>query len=249
VTLQGGLGDNLWIDGLDVSGDISALGQIRSPLTVQDTTAINLSAVRRLGLLHDGGMDYTALWNPGAAADTAHSIHKTLPTADRALTYTRGTALGAHAASMIGKQIGYDGTRNADGSFTLSVAAVANGFGLEWGQLLTVGKQTLTGAGNGTGVDLGAVSTLFGWAMYLQTFAFTGTSVTIKVQDSADNSAWLDLASATFAAASAVGSQRVSAGATSTATVRRYARIVAAGTFSEAIVGVNFVRYEAGGHQ
>jgi hypothetical protein len=249
MTLQGGMGDNLWIDGRDVSGDIGAIGKIASPLTVQDTTSINLSAVRRLGLLHDGGIDFTAFWNPGAAADEAHNVFRGLPVTDRAVQYCRGTARGAHAASMIGKQIGYDGNRAAEGSFTLAVNAVANGYGLEWGQLLTAGKQTDTAAGNGTSYDTGVVSTAFGWAMYLHVFAFTGTSVTVKVQDSANDSVWADITGATFLAASAVGSQRVSAGPTSTATVRRYLRVVSSGTFSNAVFGVNFVRYEAGGHQ
>lgn len=249
MTAQGGMGDNLWIDGLDVSGDIGAIGRIASPLGVQDTTPINLSAMSRIGLLHDGGIDFTAFWNPGAGADQAHNVLKSLPTADRAVQYCRGTALGAAAASMIAKQIGYDPNRAADGSMTLGVAMVGNGFGLEWGQLLTAGKQTDTAAGNGTSYDTGVVSTAFGWAMYLHVFAFTGTSVTVKVQDSADNSAWADITGATFVAATAVGSQRVSAGPTSTATVRRYLRVVSSGTFSNAVFGVNFVRYEAGGHQ
>lgn len=249
MVAQGGMGDNFWIDGLDVSGDIGSLGRIACPMTVQDTTPISMHAVRRIGLLHDGGIDYTAFWNRGPAADTAHSVHKTLPRTDRALQYCRGTTLGAPAASMVGKQIGYDGNRPNDGSFTLGVNAVANEFGLEWGQQLTAGKLTQTGAGNGSSFDTGVVSTAFGWAMYLQVFAFTGTSVTVKVQDSADNSAWADITGATFVAATGVGSQRVSAGPTSTATVRRYLRIVSTGTFSNAVFGVNFVRYEAGGHQ
>jgi hypothetical protein len=249
MTLQGGMGDGLWVDGLDLSGDIGSLGRVACPRTVQDTTAINLSAVRRQLLLFDGGIDYMAFWNPGVAADTAHSALKTLPTTDRSVQYCRGTTIGSHCASMVAKQIGYDGNRPQDGSFTLQTAAVANGYGLEWGQLITAGKLAHTGAANGVSYDTGVVSTSFGWAMYLHVFAFTGTSVTVKVQDSANDSAWLDLASATFTAASAVGSQRVSAGPTSTATVRQYLRIVSSGTFSAATFAVNFVRYEGTGHQ
>lgn len=249
MTLQGGMGDNLWVDGRDVSGDIASV-QGSSPLTVQDTTPISLFAHRRQGLLHDGNLNHVAFWNPGVAADTAHSVFKTLPTADRSVQYCRGTALGGHAASMIAKQIGYDGNRPNDGSFTLAVNAVANGYGLEWGQMLTPGKLTQVAAGNGTSVDTGVVSTAFGWAMYLHLFAITGTSVTVKVQDSANDSVWADITAATFVAATTAGtSQRVSAGPTSTATVRRYLRIVSTGTFTSATFGVNFVRYEAGGHQ
>jgi hypothetical protein len=250
MTAQSGMGDNLWIDGRDTSGDIGSLSRIACPLAVQDTTPISMSANRRIGLHRDGGIDYTAFWNPGVDADTAHSVHKTLPTTDRALQYCRGTTLGAPAASMIGKQIGYDGSRGNDGSFTLAIQAVANGYGLEWGQQLTPGKLNQVAAGNGTSFDTGVVSTAFGWAMYLHLFGITGTSVTVKVQDSANDSVWADITGATFAAAAAAGtSQRVSDGPTSTATVRRYLRIVSTGTFTSATFGVNFVRYEAGGHQ
>lgn len=250
MTKQSGMGDNLYVDGADVSGDINSLGRISGSMTTQDTTAIWQGGNARIGLLHDGAIDFMAYWNPGIAADTAHSVFKTLPTTDRAVTYCRGTALGAPAASMVGKQINYDASRPGDGSLTFGVNAVANGYGLEWGNLLTAGKLTQVAAGNGSSVDLGAlpVSYAFGWAMYLHVFAFTGTSVTVKVQDSADNSAWLDLSGATFAAATGVSSQRVSTAATSTATVRRYVRLVSTGTFSSAQFAVNFVRHELGGH-
>ena len=247
---QAGMGDNCYVDGFDVSGDIGSLPRVSGSMTTQDITNITQSANARLGLLRDGGIDYGGFWNPGPAADAMHLVHRTLPTVDRTVTYVRGAALGAPSASLIGKQINYDGTRGADGSFTFSVNALGNGFGLEWGNLLTPGKLTQGAAGNGASVDLGAVpiSWSFGWAVYLHVFAFTGTSVTVKVQDSADNAAWLDLAGATFAAAAAPGSQRITAGPTSTATVRRYARLVSTGTFTNAVFGVNFVRYEAAGH-
>src|SRR6187551_178774 len=250
---QPGMGDALWIDGLDVSGDIGSLSNISCPMSVQAVAGINRSAEERIGLVHDGAMTYTAFWNPGIAADTAHSSHKTLPTTDRQATYFRGTASGSCAASMVEKQLNYDGTRAADGSFTFGVTGNANGFGLEWGNLLG-GKVTQGAAGNGTSVDLGAlpISFSFGWAAYLHVFAFTGTSITLKIQDSADNSVWADLSGATFAAVSGAGpyaGQRITAGQTSTATVRRYVRAVSTGTFTNAVFGINFVRYEAGWHQ
>jgi len=246
---QSGMGDNFYLDGGDVSGDINSI-QIASPMTVQAVAGINRSAEERIGLVHDGSMAWTAYWNPGAAADTAHSMLKTLPLTDRLATYCRGTTLGSAAASGPVKQINYDGARAADGSLTFGVTTNGNGYGIDWGALLTPGKLTQGAAANGTGVDLGAlpISYAFGWAAYLHVFAFTGTSITVKIQDSADNAAWLDLASATFAAATTTGAQRISAGATSTATVRRYARIVSSGTFSNAIFAVNFVRYEGAGH-
>lgn len=250
MALSAGMGDNCYVDGFDVSGDIGSLQRIASPLATQDTTPIGLSAVRRLGLQRDGQIDFQAFWNPGIEADAAHNVLKVLPYTDRVVTYAHGTALGSNAASMVGKQITYDGNRGGDGSMLMAVSALGNQYGLEWGKLLTPGKLTQGAAGNGTGVDLAALPISFsqGWAMYLHVFAFTGTSITVKVQDSADNAAWLDVTSATFVAATAIGSQRVSAGPTSTATVRRYARVVSTGTFSNAVFAVNFVRYEAAGH-
>ena len=117
---------------------------------------------------------------------------------DVTVTYCRGTSIGDHAACLVSKQINYDGTRGQDGSFTFGVQAQANGFGLEWGNLLTAGKRTDTSATNGTGFDTTA-SASFGWQAYLQVFAFTGTDVTVKIQDSADNATFADLSGAAFA--------------------------------------------------
>lgn len=244
-----GMGDNCYMDGLDISGDVAALNSISCPLATQNTTSINLSANARIGLKRDGGMDVTTYWNPGPEADSSHLALRGLPVIDRQLSYFRGTTLGNAAASMIGKQVNYDSTRGDDGSLTGAFSAQGNGFGLDWGRNLTAGKLTQGAAGNGSSIDDTVVSTAFGWAAYLHVFAFTGTSITVKIQDSANDSAWTDLSGATFAAKTAIGFERISAGPTSTATVRRYIRLVSTGTFSNAIFAVNFIRYEAAGHQ
>lgn len=247
---QSGLGDACYVDGFDASGDIGALTRISGSMSTQDTTNITQSGNARIGLLHDAGIDFSAFWNPGPEANAAHLIYRGLPYADRVITYCRGTGVGSAAASLVGKQINYDGSRGADGSFTFGINASGNAFGLEWGTQLTPGKLTQGAAGNGTTLDLGAlpVSYSFGWSAYLHVFAFTGTSVTVKVQDSADGTTWADLSGAAFLAATAIGSQRISAGQVSTATVRRYVRLVSTGTFSNAQFAVNFVRHEGGGH-
>lgn len=248
MTKAPGMGDNCYMDGLDISGDVAALNSISCSLVTQNVTSINLSANARIGLKRDGAMDVTTYWNPGVEADASHTVLKGLPRTDRQLSYFRGTTLGNAAASMIGKQVNYDSTRGDDGSLIGAFNAQGNGFGLDWGRNLTAGKLTQGAAGNGTSVDHTTVSTAFGWAVYLHVFAFTGTSITVKIQDSANDSAWTDLSGATFVAATAIGAQRISAGATSTATVRRYIRLVSTGTFSNAIFAVNFIRYEAAGH-
>ena len=249
MTKESGLGDNLWIDQYDLSGDVNSLGAIACPVSVQDNTqGIKKSAVERLVLKSDGKIDLTSLFNVDntAGAEGAHNALSGLPATDRQITYARGTTIGNAAASMISKQVNYDGTRADDGSFMFTVNAVANGYGLEWGQQLTAGLRTDGSATSpSTGIDLGSspASYDFGWVAYLHVFAFTGTSVTVTLQDSANNSAFTSLTGGAFTAATARGVQRL-ASSSATATVRRYVRAITTGTFSNAIFAVNFVRYE-----
>jgi hypothetical protein len=243
VTKRAGMGDNFYVDGYDVSGDTQSLGPVRGGPATWETTGIDKSAPERIGLLRDGQIAFVSFFNDANVAPLgAFQVLKALPLTDRQVSYFRGTAIGNAAASLVSKQINYDPTRGNDGSFTFACDSQANGFGLEWGEQLTAGKRTDTTATSpATGQDCGQVSTSFGWTAYLHLFAFTGTSVTVTLQDSADNSAFASFTGSAFTAASAIGVQRLT-GAT-TATVRRYVRAITTGTFSQAVFAVNFVRY------
>jgi len=240
MSKQSGLGDNLYVAGYDLSGDTGSLGRVAGGHALDDVTGIDKDGFERIGLTRDGGIDWTAFFNP--ATDKAHDRLSLLPTTDQILTYCRGTAIGSEAAAMVGKQINYDPTRNTDGSLRLNVQALANGYGLEWGRLLTAGKRTDSAATNGAGVDLTAVSTAFGWQAWLHVFAFTGTSVTVTLQDSADNISFANLTGGAFTAAAGITSERLEGGRT--ATVRRYVRAITSGTFSNAVFAVVFTRNE-----
>lgn len=219
-----GLGDNFYWAGYNLSGDVGALSKISGSLAVLDYTGIDKSAHERLAGLRDGGIDFSAFFNP--AANQAHPVLSALPTADQIGTYVHKPAagIGAACASIVAKQIDYPGTRAADGMFNFAVGTQGNGFGLEWGRALTAGVRTDTAATNGTGYDGGAQST-FGAQFYLQAFAFTGTDVTVKIQDSADNATFADLGGAAFTQITASRfTQRLAL--SNTATVRRYVRAV-----------------------
>lgn len=86
--------------------------------------------------------------------------------------------------------------------------------------------ETATGATvNNGGVDETA-QTAEGWVAHLHVKAYSGyTSVTVKLQDSADGVAWADLANATFNALTGVGEARAEA-ASPTSVVRRHVRSV-----------------------
>lgn len=224
---QTGLGDRLYVSGYDLSGDIGSIQRIAGGVAALDLTDITQSAYDREGGLRDGGIDFTAWFDKATGA--AHPRLSLLPTTDVAVTYCRGLGIGNAAASCVAKQIDYSGNRGQDGAFPLTVSTQANGYGLEWGRQITAGLRTDTTATNGASYD-GAASTSFGAQYYLHVTAFTGTSVTIKVQDSADDSAWADVSGAAFATVTGVGWERIAV----TGTIRRYVRVVTSGTFTSA---------------
>lgn len=92
-----------------------------------------------------------------------------------------------------------------------------------------------TATGNTAALD-NAASTASGAKAFLHITAFSGTNVTIKVQESPDNSTWADLI--TFSQATGVTSQSGSA----TGTIDRYLRVNIAGTFTSVTFAVALAR-------
>ena len=238
---QTGLGDRLWVDGVDISGDVGAVQTIRDSGTLVDVTGIDKSAFERASGIGDGEITFNAFFNDAAGA--SHVTLRNPPSSDVMVTYLRGTTLGAPAASLSAKQVNYDANRGADGSLIFTVQALSSaGEGLHWGTQGTAGQRTDTTATNGASIDNGAASTN-GLVAYLHVFAFTGTSVTVKLQESSDNGvgdAWTDVTGGAFTAATGVTSERI-ATALGLA-VERYLRVVTTGTFSNAVFSVVIAR-------
>lgn len=93
-----------------------------------------------------------------------------------------------------------------------------------------------TTTGNGTALD-GAAATTNNGAVWVHCTAFTGTSITLTVEDSADNSSFATIA--TFTAITAGGSsERIAI----TGTIRRYVRVVRSGTYTTATFSVGLYR-------
>jgi hypothetical protein len=238
-----GLGMRCWVGGYNLSGDIGSIGRISGGPAALGMTDITESAHERAGGLRDGGIDFTAYFNPSAGR--AHPVLGALPRTDVIVSAAVGVTVGSPIASCQAVQIGYDGSRGNDGSYTLNVATNSDGYGIEWGELLTAGDRTDTGAtATGTGLD-GTAATTFGLQAYLHVSAITGTSVTVRLQDSTDNSSFTDISGAVFTAATAVGGQRIAI--SNAATVRRYVRVATAGTFTVATFSVNMIRNATAG--
>lgn len=241
---QSGLGDNFYLHGYDISGDLSSVSVSGGPAALT-VTGIDKSAYERIGGLRTGGMSWQAWFNP--ADDRAHDRLENLPATDVHCTYFRGTTLGNPAACQVSKQINYDGNRADDGAFTFQVEAQSNGFGVEWGRSLTAGVRTDTAATNGTSIDTTA-SAAFGAQAYLQAFALTGTDVTVKIQDSADNSVFADVTGLSFTQLTA-GRTAERLATANTATIRRYLRAVTVttGGFSSLAFSVVIIKNEIAG--
>lgn len=244
-----GLGDNFYVGGYDLSGDTASLDEVGGGPALIDVTGINQSAYQRIGGVRDGRIEWTSHWNPDTVGVTftEHTALAGLPTTDVNLMYFRGTTLGDPAAAMVAKQINYDPTRADDGKMTFKVQAQANGYGLEWGRNLTAGIRTDTAATLGTSIDT-AASADFGGQAYLQIFAFSGTDVTMKIQDSADNSSFADVTSFAFTQAT-TGRQGQRISISNTSTIRRYVRVstVTTGGFTSCAFAVVVVKNDTAG--
>lgn len=240
-----GLGDAFYIGGYDLSGDIGALAQVAMPIATLDVTGISKSAHERLYGKSGGEIDFTSYFNPTVGNE--HTILSTKPRTDTQAMYMRGTAIGNAAACMTAKQINYDPKRGNDGSLTFDIKCQSNAFGLEWGVQLTAGLRTDTTATAGTGYDTGG-SLSFGGQAYLQVTALTGTDITVKIQDSADNVTFTDVSGFAFAQTTAAHTfQRISI--SNTSTIRRYVRAttVTSGGFTSCTFAVVLVKNPVAG--
>jgi hypothetical protein len=209
-------------------------------------TDITQSGMARDGGLRTGGIAWTSYLDD--AAGKAHPVLSALPTADAHVMYCRGTAIGKPAACCVAKQIGYDPSRSNDGALIFSVAAESNAYGLEFGERLTAGIRTDTGATNGASLDQGTGSTSYGLQAYLQVVSFTGTDVTITIEESSDDGVGDAFAAVTGGAFTQVTSAPVTERIQTARdlTVERYLRVATStsGGFSELSFAVAVVRNE-----
>lgn len=220
-----GLGFRFFADGYEISGGINAIDEIGGGAAPLDFTAINQDAMdRKLGI-RNGRMALKSYLDGDAGS--AHARLSAMPATNQILTALAGSTLGAPAACLQAKQSSYDATRPQDGSFLLSTEALSSSTPLEWQELLTAGLRTDTAATNGTGVDF-AAGTNFGLQAFLHVTEFTGTDVTVKIQQSSDNGvgdAWADVVGGGFAQITTdPQAQRIQT--TRALAVERYLRVV-----------------------
>jgi hypothetical protein len=229
-----GLGNLFYIAGADLSGDVGSLDNISAPRTAVEITGINSSSIERVYTHGSGQIDFNSFFN-----DAAGQSHLTLRASQSAATthviYAVGSARGDTAALFTAKQTNYDGARGADGGQSFSVSCLGDSdVPIEWGVMLTAAKETFSSAGSKSSYDQGA-ATSSGAAVILQLFDINSGAPTIKIEDSANDSSWSDLVSFT---AVSDGSEPTTERVTVAGAVRRYLRVTATGTLSNAVVAV-----------
>ena len=226
---KSGLGQELYIHGYDLSGDVGSLDSVGSPREQLEVTAINKSARERIYGLADGSLSFNTFFND--ATEQEHAALSGLPTADRIICYNMGGTRGDASYCLTAKQVNYDGTRGTDGSLAFTVGAVANGIAPDWCQTLTSGQETHGSAGSSTSRDDSA-ATSAGLIAYLEIVDCDSGTPTVTIQQSSDNGsgdAWATVLSFTAVGyASAPTAERV----TVSGAVERYLRVTTTGTFS-----------------
>lgn len=238
---QAGLAQAFYVGGYNISGDVGSVDSTAITRQVLPATGIDKTSMERIVGRKDGSISWMTYFN--TAAGQQHAALSGLPRTDTQIIYASGTSIGATAAAAVAKQMNYDVAMADNGAFTVKVEAQANSYGLEWGRLMTAGVASQSGAGSLTSYDGGA-ATSFGLQAYLQVFSFTGTSITVTLEESSDNGvgdAWAAVTGGAFSAVSAARQhQRIQT--SRGLTVERYLRVTTTGTFSAATFAVVVVR-------
>lgn len=238
MAVQSGLTSNLYVAEYDLSTDIQAF-QSETSRNLLSTSGIADGAERRILGRADGSVNWTGYWDTAAAQH--HPVISALPTSDRIVSLFIGQTVGGPGGSLPAKVITYAPSFNTDGSLLVNVSAMANAKALEWGEMLTTGKQTFaSGTVNGTSVN-GGGATAFGLSAYLHVFSLGSGSPTVKLQDSANDSSFSDITGGGFTTVSGATSERIQT-ATNGA-VRQYVRVNVSGTYTNLVAAVTFFRY------
>lgn len=243
MTVESAIGSRFFLDGYDISGDVGQIGTVRISNSPIDISNITESGMRRLSGRKGGEMSWNVFFNDAAAQE--HAALKAINRTNRYAGWAhRCAAIGDSGIAMLGKQMNYDWNLGADGGLVGSVQMLSNGAPVEPGILLTPGKRTDTGATNGASHNFGG-ATAFGLSAYVFLTAFSGTDITIALEDSANNSSFAAITGGSFGQFTGVGAGRIQTAVDGA--VRQYTRVVTTTSagFTSATFVVFLTRYHA----
>ena len=228
---KSGLGQEFYIHGYDLSGDVGSLDGVSGPRELLDITSINKSATERLVGRSSASLGFNTWFDD--EAEKEHAALSGLVTTDRVVLWALGGSTGDVACAFTAKQLNYDATVGTDGSLSFSSTCESNGVAMDWCDLLTDGQVTHSSAGSNTSRDDGAATTA-GMVAYLEIVDCDSGTPTVQIQESSDNGssdAWTNcMVFSSVGYASTPTAER----STMSGTVKRYLRVTTTGTFSNA---------------
>lgn len=228
-----GKNTKVWFNQYDLGPYLSSIGFAGSRDTAdvtnfasggnKESIAGTRSATINAGGFHDA--DLTAIDD---AMDSGSGLLTWSPGA--------GSAIGdrAYLASIIGTSLARSAA--VGGAVAIAWDTMADTVTGQGWILHPKGEDTNTTTG-ATRDDAAATST--GWQSHLHVFAVDAGSWVIKLQDSANGSAWSDVTGGAFAAVTGAASERL-VSAASTTDLRRYVRYLATRTGGTAGDGITF---------
>jgi hypothetical protein len=212
----------LWVDGVDISGDVASIDTIATPRSVLSKQTITDEGVARMLGHIDSQVSFRTWFND--AASQQHVTLKNPGTGTGQVLAIVDNVIGGAAFAARVKRSDYQLSRGEDGELSFTIPLMNAVDHPDWCEVL-VPRNTLA-AGDTTTKDDDASSSA-GLVAYLQVRSFGGTDVTVKIQDSPDDSVWSDLLTFTQITG-APGYERV----TVTGSVDQYLHVNLSGTFS-----------------
>lgn len=149
-----------------------------------------------------------------------------------------GASLGARGNSMAAVTTKYEIKSEIGSTVGVSIEGSAGPSGIIDKILALVAGQVVSASGNSLSVDYGALPNTKVGSLTVHGLT-TGSTLTVKLQDSADNSTFADVATLTFTGGTVPSPLRQGKRALTTNPLRRYARVMwsGAGTVIVAAVG------------
>lgn len=221
ATFRHGKNTVVLLDSYDLSSYYKETATHRTVDTAE-VTAFGASAKSYISGIKDGTMDLKGMFD-GSVGAVDQIMAAALQGADNIVTVQiEGATAGTIAHMLQTQETSYEVSSPVGDVVAISTQLQADG-GVESGRVLAPATVVTTATTtNGTSVDNAASSTNGGVGhVHVTANANLGTT-TIKVQHSADNSAWVDLITFTTVATTIKSAQRVEVAAGTT--VNRYLR-------------------------
>lgn len=219
-TFAHGKNVKVFVDQFDFSAyfnDVTATTTVETA----ETSAFGSSAKEYITGLKDGTVSLSGMFEGTADVGTDSYFGTALGSAtkQKVIVATAGHSNGARAVMLQSDDTSYE-VSGSIGDVVQTSAEFQASSGVEHGVILSSGAA-VTSTGNGTSVDNAAASTNGGVGYVSVPTNTRNGNVTIKIQQSADNSTFTDLITFTVVSSATKTSERVEV----TGTIARYLRV------------------------